>query len=102
LEKVIDLLGGGKCLQMGVSVCERVLWPLAVSYQQPYDDSANLNKQVTMDDRKISDKPFGYPSQKQKRSNATHKPTQVASHLLLPNAPENQLQSLHLTNTFYD
>ena len=71
-------------------------------YQQPYDDSANLNKQVKMDDRKISDKPFGYPSQKQKRSNATHKPTQVASHLLLPNAPENRLQSLHLTNAFYD
>jgi spore germination protein YaaH len=29
-------------------------------------------------------KPFGYPSQSQKRSNASHNPTQVASHLLLP------------------
>ena len=71
-------------------------------YQQPYDDSANHNKQVKMDDRKISDKPFGYPSQKQKRNNAILKPTQVASHLLLPNAPENRMQSLHLTNTFYN
>ncbi|MCZ2249286.1 MAG: hypothetical protein LC111_11070, partial [Bacteroidia bacterium] len=29
-------------------------------------------------------KPFGYTSQRQKRSNATHQPTQVASHLPLP------------------
>jgi len=29
--------------------------------------------------------------QKQKRSNATHKPTQVASHLLLPNRTKNYL-----------
>ena len=44
-----------------------------------------LNDSEKMKDRKISDKPFGYPSQKQKRSNATTQANaSVASHLLLP------------------
>jgi hypothetical protein len=34
-----------------------------------------LNDSNKMNDRTILAKPFGYPSQKQKRSNATHKPT---------------------------
>jgi hypothetical protein len=37
-----------------------------------------------MNDRKNLAKPFGYSSQNQKRNNATQKPKQVASHLLLP------------------
>jgi hypothetical protein len=38
-----------------------------------------------MNDRTISAKPFGYPSQKQKRSNSTAQANaSVASHLLLP------------------
>jgi hypothetical protein len=43
-----------------------------------------LNNNGKMNDRTILAKPFGYPSQRQKRSNATHEPTQVASHLPLP------------------
>jgi hypothetical protein len=37
-----------------------------------------------MNDRTALAKPFGYPSQRQKRSNATNEPTQVASHLPMP------------------
>lgn len=35
-----------------------------------------LNDRQEMNDRTILAKLFGYPSQKQKRRNATHKPTQ--------------------------
>jgi hypothetical protein len=46
---------------------------------------STLNDSRKMNDRKISDKPFCYPSQKQKRSNATAQANaSVASHLLLP------------------
>jgi hypothetical protein len=44
----------------------------------------------------------GNPSQNQKSRKPTLKPTQLAAHLLLPNRTQNRLQSLHLTNTFYD
>jgi len=37
-----------------------------------------------LNEKTILTKPFGYTSQRQKRSNATHQPTQVASHLPLP------------------
>jgi len=37
-----------------------------------------------MNEIMILKKPFGYTSQRQKRSNASHNPTQVASHLPLP------------------